>query len=172
MQITITSLLVPLSYLLARMLLPNIGAFFVSLLVAFSPHLMSISSYILSESLLSFLFLTAITCFVYGIKHSNKYLIIFSNIFFGLSYLTNEVTFFLPLVVSGYTCINILLAKKPNKNFNLLKIILLGLIIFSLFPFGWFLRNSLHVSPNSIQSSNRALGTLTHGTYSDFIYKK
>lgn len=36
MQITITSLLVPLSYLLARMILPNIGAFFVSLLVALS----------------------------------------------------------------------------------------------------------------------------------------
>ena len=110
-QIVITSLLVPLSYLLARMILPNIGAFFVSLLVAFSPHLMSISSYMLSESLLAFLFLTALTCFLYGIRNSNRYLIIFSNIIFGLSYLTNEVTFFIPFVVSGCACINMLRPK-------------------------------------------------------------
>ena len=171
MQIIITSLLVPLSYLLARILLPNLGALSVSFLVAFSPHLMSISSYLLSESLLSFLFLIALTCFLYGIKHSNKSLIISSYIFFGLSYLTNEVTFFMPFVVSGFTFIYMLRTKQPNNNFNSYKIILLGLVIFSLFPSGWLLRNSLHVSSNSITSNSRALNTLTHGTYPDFIYK-
>ena len=170
-QAIITSLLVPLSYLLARMLLPTIGAFFVSLLVAVSPHLMSISSYILSESLLSFLFLTAITSFLYGIRNSNGYMIIFSYIFFGLSYLTNEITFFIPFVVTGFSFLYILLTQQLRKNIKFVKIILLGLIIFSLFPIGWILRNSLHVPPNSFKSSTRALSTLTHGTYPDFIYK-
>jgi len=171
MQTALTSLLVPIAYLLARMLLPFWSALFVSLLVAFSPHLISISSYILTESLLSFLFLTALTCFLYGIRHSNNYLILLGYIFFGLSYLTNEVTFFIPFVVSGVTLVYFFYTKQPAKKFFPIKIILAGLIIFSLFPLGWTIRNSLNVPSNTIKASNRALNTITHGTYPDFIYK-
>jgi hypothetical protein len=170
-QAVLTSLLVPLSYTLARTVLPGIWSFVVCILVAFSPHLMSISSYLLTESLFSFLFLTAITCYIYGSKNSNKTLLIVSGIFFGLSYLTNEIVLFIPFILAGLTGIIHIAAKPRTKGFEPVKIVALSLIIFSLFPLGWSIRNSLYVTDFSKKGANRALNTLTHGTYPDFVYK-
>jgi ABC-type maltose transport system permease subunit len=49
--------------------------------------------------------------------------------------------------------------------------IVIFLICFSLFPLFWTLRNSINLPADAMKGSRRAISTLTHGTYPDFIHK-
>ena len=44
------------------------------------------------------------------------------------------------------------------------------MIVFSIFPFAWTLRNHIE-EPKNVKRPSRAISTLSHGAYPDFIYK-
>ena len=170
-QSLLSCLLVPLTYLLARLFLPRGWLLLTVLMVALSPHLIAMNSYLLTETLLSVAILAAFTCYVYACKQDSLGLFILAGLLFGFSYLTNEVVIFLPLLLALITCILFKKSTLAKDLFTVRRYLLIGLLVFFLFPTGWMLRNTLNVPASSMSGANRALATLSHGAYPDFIYK-
>ena len=163
------SLLPILTFLTALFFLPYGWAIIASILIAFNPHLISFTSYFLTETLFGFTALSSILFFQYSIKYNFTYLFVIAAIFCGYSYLINETFFFIP-----YFCTLIIYYKLNNKNINIKKVrhnLLIFIIIFSIFPAGWIVRNKISLTANTSKNSSRAIATMSHGSYPDFIYK-
>jgi len=168
-QAILSSLTVLLTFFLGICFLPRWGAVIAAFFVAFSPHLIAMTGYMLTETLFSFMLLSAIFCFQYAVKHRSGYLFVASGLFFGYSYLTNEGAVFIPFLFA-YSAIGYGSIVKLRQN-PLLPNILIFMLIFVLFPCGWTLRNHISLAPNAKRGSDRAIGTMSHGAYPDFIYK-
>lgn len=169
-QIILSVLLVPLTFYLGILFLPLWGATAAACLVAFSPHLISMTSYLLTETLFAFIFITAIICFYHAIKRQHVFLFIFAGFLFGYAYLTNETVLFIPFLLAIIVFFtNGFRSKKITEKQLLLKVSLF-LFVFSLFPGGWTLYN-INLPHDAPKGSSRAISTLSHGAYPDFIYK-
>jgi 4-amino-4-deoxy-L-arabinose transferase-like glycosyltransferase len=170
-QAALSALLVPLTFFSGIFFLPAAAAMVATIFVAFSPHLITITGCVLTETLTAFLLLTAMCCFQYAWPKKSISFFILSAFFFGCTYLTNETVLFLPLllvaisvVLSGSGRIRTFFGGISGK-------IAIFIIIFSFFPFGWALRNQIQVTSDAPKGMDRAIATLSHGTYPGFIYK-
>ncbi len=165
-QAVIGGFLSVLTYMAGILFLPFFGAITASVLVTFSPHLISMTSYCLTETLFSFTLLTSVLFFLYAIKKNHFVLFFISAVLCGCSYLVNETFLFLPYIcVFTFILIQkIYLHKKTSIN------CIVFIIIFSLFPCMWMVRNS-SLSSDAPQGNSRAIATMSHGSYPDFIYK-
>lgn len=168
-QIFLSTLLVPVTFFIGIRFLRLWGALIASFLVALSPHLVSMTSYVLTETLFSFLLVSSTISLYYSLKHTNLVLIIVSGLLFGASYLTNETALFIP-----YIFIIIMLVIKKYRvamiEQRLFTKVIIFLLIFSIFPAGWMIRN-INLPPNAPKGASRAIATMSHGAYPDFIYK-
>ncbi len=169
-QAILSALLVPLTFFTGIFFLPAYGALIAAMLVALSPHLIAITGCVLTESLFAFFLLGAICCFQYALTKKYTVLFITSAVLFGCAYLTNETSLFIP-----YLLLLILMGSKlsgPNKRLHngiLLKLTVFGLI-FSVAPIIWSVRNHLNVPSDAKKGSDRAIVTMSHGAYPNFIY--
>jgi len=167
-QALLSALLVPLTFFTGIYFLSSNWALSAGFLVTISPHLISISSYLLTETLFGFFLLLSFYLFVGGVKKVNNYRVVLSGLFCGFAFLTNETFLFIPYILSALIIIN-----KKTAHFLIPKIstktILYFLMVFTLFPSAWYIRNALN-TPEGVKN-NRALGTMAHGTYPNFIYK-
>jgi 4-amino-4-deoxy-L-arabinose transferase-like glycosyltransferase len=169
-QAVFSTLLVPMTFLLALRMLSIWAAFAAACFTAISPHLIAITSYALTETLFGFLLLWAVLTFCYGIEKKQIYRMLLSGILFGLTYLTNETALFLPIGV-GLAPVLLFYLHEKSVNKKLFLSIAAFWLAFSLFPVGWTLRNHLNLPADALKGSSRALATLSHGTYPDFVYK-
>ena len=156
-----------LTYMVGILFLPFSWAIVASVLVTFSPHLISMTSYCLTETLFSFTLLTSILFFIYSIKYNHSVLYIISGALCGCSYMVNETFLFLPYI---FVFTFILIQKKYLHKKTRINCIVF-IIIFSLFPCMWMVRNSTRLSSDAPQGKSRAIATMSHGSYPDFIYK-
>lgn len=169
-QVVLSTLLVPLTFFLGLRFLPPWGSLAAALLVALSPHLISMAGYVLTETLFAFLLLSAILSYYIALKRHRPILFILAGLLFGFAYLTNETALIIPLLLAAMTAVSPGLGKAQSKiNHPYLKLGVF-LIIFLLFPAVWASRNST-LPTTAARSSDRAIATLSHGTYPDFIYK-
>ncbi len=153
-----------ITYMAGILFLPFFWSMAAAVLVAFNPHLISMTSYCLTETLFGFTLSISILFFLYSLKYNKTVFFIISSILWGCSYLTNETVFFLPYLL-GLTFLFI--AKKNNqKKSNFIIFILL----FTLFPCMWMMRNKI-LPPDSPKGNSRAIATMSHGAYPGFIYK-
>ncbi len=168
MQALLSALTVPLAFFTGIYFVNSFLSLTAGFLISICPHLISISSYFLTETLFSFFLLLSCYLFITGMGKKNIHAIFFSALCFGFSFLINETTLFIPYILSGLITIN-----KNNRYFVSPTIprrfLVYFLIFFTIFPAGWYLRNTLNV-PETVKN-NRALSTITHGTYPGFIYK-
>lgn len=169
-QILISALMVFLTYALGVLFLPRWYAIIAAIFVAFSPHLISLTSNILSETLFSFMLLLSILTFVMALKRNKAFLFISSGLFFGYAYLTNETSLFIPFLFTIHVFLSKSFRKKMMSNRISLKLILF-IVIFALFPICWNVRNSVNVPADAPRSSQRAFQTISHGAYPGFIYQ-
>ena len=169
-QAILSSLLVILTFILGLKLLPRWGAMLASICVAFSPHLISIQGYILSETLFTFFLLLCITCFYEALKNQNISNYVAAALLFGMTYLINETVLFLPPLLVAITFL--IHRKRPGSERRQIKIqpFLVFLLVFSLFPC-WWLYRSFQLPDDVPKSGTRAITTLSHGAYPGFIYK-
>ena len=165
-QAVLSALLVPLTFLAGRFFLPFYGALIAAVMVCFSPHLITIAGCVLTETLFSFFLLASICCFHYTLKKKPAGLFIFSAILFGCTCLINETALLLPCLLFIF-----LFLSKHLAKYHILKKMVLFLMVFSIAPIGWSLRNHLNVPPESEKGMDRAIVTMSHGAYPDFIYK-
>jgi 4-amino-4-deoxy-L-arabinose transferase-like glycosyltransferase len=169
-QAVIGTGLVPLTFLLGRRFLPLHWAITSSALTAFSPHLVSMTSYLLTETLFSFILLSAILVFCIAIEKQNLFLFIFGGLAFGFAYSTNETALFLPPIFAGVIMLiphcnkSNIFSKKTVTHFFCF------LIVFSLFPIFWMWRSHNFV-PEESRGTKRAIATMSHGAYPGFVYQ-
>lgn len=170
-QVVFSSLMVLLIYYMGTLFIRSYYAFIAATLVALSPHLISISSYILTETFFSFFLLASVTCFVIALQKKRTVLFLSAALMFGYTYLLNETVLFIPFL---FVAISFLWFKTTLKRFKenkLLHKLIMFLFIFALFPGGWTIRNHITLSPDAPTGASRAISTLSHGAYPGFIYK-
>ena len=170
-QIFLATLIIPLTFILGRFFLSGTLSLLASLLVAICPHYTTMPSYMLSETLFSFLLVSAIILTLYGLKKQNLSIYILSGVCWGCAYLTNETVALLPFFAVTIAVWLIKKSPTPKGGFQDYKGIVAMLCIFTMFITGWWMRNTVSLKADSMTGSNRALNTLTHGSYPDFIYK-
>jgi hypothetical protein len=131
----------------------------------------SLTSYLLTETLFSFVLLTAILCFCLAWRHENSILFFLAGILFGYAYLTNETAFFIPWIFVSMVVFYYAFVAKENVQRSILKKVALFLLVFALFPGGWTLRNAVNLPHDAPKGTNRALANISHGAYPGFVYK-
>jgi 4-amino-4-deoxy-L-arabinose transferase-like glycosyltransferase len=170
-QSVISALLVCLTYLIGIRMLP-LGAVLVAcILVAFSPHLISMTSYLLTETLFSFVLMISLWLFYMALQKQTFISYTMAAVLFGLTYLTNQTVFFMPLLFALIIFLFSWYMPKKKRDQQLLLKLVVFLFIFLLFPTGWLLRNMIQLRSDSTTGYNRALITVSHGTYPGFFYK-
>ncbi|MCE5248808.1 glycosyltransferase family 39 protein [bacterium] len=171
-QTVLSALCVVLTFYLGMQFLPVWYAFAASVLVAFSPHLVSMTSYVLTETLFSFVLLAALTFFHLAFRKHPYVFFTLSGLLFGYGYLINPTIVFFPFVLMF-----IILAENgfnPGKILHgtVSRASLLFLVVYLLFPAGWQVRNIISLPENAPKGSSRAMTGLVAGTvYPDFTYK-
>lgn len=170
-QAVLGAAMVPLTYGLGCMLLPVWAAFAAACLVAFSPHLVSITSYLLTETLFGFVLLAGITCFYKALKQRRPLLYASAGSLLGYAYLTNESSLFVPFLFAG--AVLIYFRSRPDQLLkkSLYRGVGIFLLVFILFPIGWFLRNAIVLAPDAPRGGDRAVATMSHGAYPGFIFE-
>ncbi|MDM8547135.1 glycosyltransferase family 39 protein [Candidatus Venteria ishoeyi] len=162
-QAILGGLIALLTFLMGRLFLNKHLAFSAALLTVFSPHLISLGNYILTETLFSFTLMLSLYLFMLWIKYKNHYLSIITGLSFGLAYLVNPVIFFAPLFLA------ILFYYSFIKTDYNKKIILVMLMSFLVIVLSWSLRNHLNVDSSGESSSGRVLANLVVGAHHDFF---
>lgn len=166
-QALLGGLIPVMTYMTGILFLPFIWSMGAALLIAFNPHLISMTSYCLTETLFSFTLSASILLFLYSVRYNKRYLFVISATMWGFSYLVNETALFLPYILAGT-----LLYMTNMFDFKKIKTdIIIFIIIFSLFPAMWMLRNATQLSADAPRGNRRAIATMSHGAYPDFIYK-
>jgi hypothetical protein len=170
-QVLIGSLMVPLTFFISICIMPAFWALAAATLVCFSPHLISMTSYLLTETLFGFTFLAAVSILLLAIIRRNAVLFALAGCSFGVAYLVNETVMLLPFLLS----ILLWISFKGLLKFNILKSshskIAVFTLVFVCFPLGWSIRNHINILEDSNRGSQRALSTLSHGAYPGFIYE-
>jgi len=168
-QVFLSSLIPLITLFLALRLLKPLWAVLVSVLVVLSPHLVSMCGYMLTETLFSFLIILSLWFFVEAQHRKNVLLFILSSVFWGLAYLTNETALFIPFslaLISGF-----LIWKRGASETFKPHWLIVFVLVFAIFPVSWATRNYMVVLEDSPQASSRALTTITHGSYIDFMHE-
>ncbi len=170
-QVLIGSTIILLTYLLAARCLPGWGALTAAGLVAICPHLVAMSGYILSETLFSFVLLSAILCYIVALERNRYVFFATAGGLFGYAFLTNETVLILPLILALITLVNYQKSIGSTVSRNLVLKLVLFLSVFLLFPLSWNLRNIMVIPSDAPRAADRAIQTLSHGAYPGFIHK-
>ena len=170
-QAVLSALLAPLTLLTGMLLLPLPAALAAALLTALSPHLITTTPCVLSETLFAFSLLAAVCTYLYAHVRGSTLLLIFSAALFGFAYLANEIALFIPFLFPAIAVGCRRFQRRPVAGSRSNQKIALFLVVFALFPAGWMLRNAAVLPPEAERGSARAVTTLSHGAYPGFVYK-
>ena len=173
-QVALGSATILLSYLLAGLIMPGYWPLLPAALVTFSPHLISLGSYMLTETLLGFLVILSLYLLARALVMKEKsYFWGLSGLSFGAAYMVNPVTVVVPL--------SLVLALGSGRFFSKLhtvtglkssgKPIALLLIPPLLVALAWSVRGHVSVPAGSHDSSDRLLANLSVGLYADYYVK-
>jgi 4-amino-4-deoxy-L-arabinose transferase-like glycosyltransferase len=170
-QAVIGALLAPLAFYVGIHFLPVGVALTAALLVALSPHLITTASCALTETLFSFLLLSAIAVLYYAIGRTPRTLYYFlAALFFGLAYLTNETVLFIPVLIVVFWLIHLRIRKHEILTNIYFKYMMVFIAVFCCFPLIWSLRGFINVPVDAPRGSDRAIVTMSHGAYPGFTY--
>jgi hypothetical protein len=164
------ALMAPLAWALGRRFLPPWGAWTLALLTAVSPHLVAMCGNILTETLFGPFLLLSVVLAQEALAASRPRRVFtlwtLAGVSSGMAWLLNETALLLP------PALVLLCALWPApRETRRLAALFLFLTVFSLFPAGWMLRNSLSVPPGAPTGAGRAISTMSHGAYPGFVYK-
>ena len=133
-------------------------------LVALSPHLISLNSYILSETLFCFLLVVAMLFFSRVVSGNTSSAVVFgSGVLLGLATLTRPSIEYFPFVAAGF----LLMALENEKNRIRTALLFLSGFVVAFAP--WIIRNL--VTLGSPGDNTLVINFLHHGAYPDFTYE-
>ena len=162
-QVLVSMLTLLASFYLFRIMLGNfywaIGA---ALLTAFSPHLIAMNSYVLTETLFSFLIIVFLLCMILALKKQHVAWLFLPGLILGLACLVRPVVQYFPLFL-----LILFLAKAGwKRGTQQFLFLLLGFLL----AFGpWVARNI--VTLDKFSDDRLTINFLHHGMYPDFTYE-
>ena len=155
-----------LTYKIASSAFPLFASFLIALFASISPHLINSNIYILTESLFTFLLVSAIWLSMLFLKNiDRKRLLFLIGIIIGLGTLTRPSLqyFIIPLMLFFiYKQKQSTLKQKKNT-------ILLMLFGFAIVVSPWHVRN--YISTGELSNDTLIINGLHHGMYPDFKFK-
>jgi len=163
MQSLLGTLMIPLTFLLGRALLPAAWALLPASLVAISPQLIIAGTFVLSETLFSFLLLAALVALVLQYRKPESWAhAIASGALLGMAALTRPtLQYFLPCVLL------VLIPMLPKElRWRQGTSLCAG---FAIIFVPWLLRNQWTLG--MVSDPTLAISTILHGHYPDFMYR-
>lgn len=153
---------------LGALFLPLWGATIASILTVFSPHLVSLGGYLLTETLFTFFLIVSIFIFCFAHYKNNHFLYALSGLVFGVTYLVNPVIFFAPLLVAF---IGLIVARRDIAlhTHKIKKSLFLFLFCFMTVAGVWLIRGYVNVSGEEASSYDNALVNFIIGSHDDFF---
>ena len=171
LQAVLGALMVPLTFGLGTRFLPRWAALVAASGVALSPHLVTLSGYVLTETLFGLLALAATLTFVLALERNSALRIAAAGALFGLAYLTNATVLFVP-VMFAVAAVCAQGERVGGRGWNhRLRRGALFLAAFCVLPAAWSVRNALSVSEEMRTGSDRAFATMTHGIYPGWVHE-
>ena len=89
------------------------------ILVVFFPHLVSMSGYLLSETLFSVVLLAAVALYYHGLRKSSIMLLLLSALIFGYAHMTTPTMVFVPVILGVLVPVS---AKIKTGGFTRIKV--------------------------------------------------
>lgn len=169
LQAIIGTLTVILTYLLAKNFMSNTLSLVAAVLVGMSPHLVTMSGYLLTETLTCFLVVAALLFYNLASQRGSLFLFALAGLLFGWGYMTNETLLFLPFILGGISVLKSV--SPPVLNRKYLVPVALFLSVFCIFPSVWIIRSFLTVPKDAMTGYNRAVQTMSHGAYPGFVHE-
>lgn len=163
MQAVLGIAMIPLVFFLSRGVLPGAWPLLPAFFVAISPQLVVAGTYVLSETLFTFLFLLALLAIKKQFRNPEKWgIAIASGALLAAASLTRPtLQYVLPVIIG---CIFFML--PPASRIKQACALALGfLLIFA----PWLMRNYLTLGV--LSDSTLTISTLLHGHYPDFMYQ-
>ncbi|MBU1055273.1 MAG: glycosyltransferase family 39 protein [Proteobacteria bacterium] len=160
-QVFLGTVSVFLAYVIFRYFLSEIPSFIATLLTAISPHLISMNTYLLTETLFTFLMMFSLWLLIETYSRNKIIFALIAGIVFASAALTRPTLQYYIIFVVGliiYQC----------KLKNALRLILPLILGFSILIAPWFLYNLSVIG--KISDSTLAKNTVYHGIYPDFVY--
>lgn len=167
LQALLGAALVPLTWLLGRQLLPPAAALGAAALVALSPHLVSMTGYVLTETLSGLLLLAALAAFARALRRQEASAFAAAGLLAGCGALTNQTAALLPLAWAAVA----LRGSASAARRRLVRGLAAFLVASALLPSLWALRDALSLSEGARRPAHRALATLTHGSYPGWVHR-
>ena len=158
------ALIAPMIFYICLQIMPirfSVGA---SLITAFSPHLISIGGYILTETLFTFLIVSSFVFTIIGSKNQSLLSGAISGLLMGLACLTNPVILFFPFIVAGF----VYKKDTAQNRHRFFSISTSYLFLFIIVIGCWETRNFISVQHSSQSATNRAVINLMNGLYPDY----
>lgn len=164
-QVGLGAAMVPLTFALAALFLPFWAALAAAALVALSPHLVTSTGYILTETLFGTTTLLGLLLFCRGVMGGRRAPLAAAGLVFGFGFLINEASLFLPVLL--LVALALRRAGGPTASTPWLPFVL----VFCTVAGGWLYRNHTAVPEGAPTSQARALATLSHGTYPGWVHR-
>ncbi|MEZ5963434.1 MAG: glycosyltransferase family 39 protein [Planctomycetota bacterium] len=167
-QAVLDTLTVLFAFWLARRVLPFAGALVAAALTALSPHLVANTGYLLTETQTTATLTAALVGLAgFGGGRSGVARALATGAAFSLAVLTNEALAPVPWLLAALVYLR---ADKPRCP-ALRTQCLAMLAVCAVAQGGWALRNAVSVAGDAPRGASRALQTISHGTYPDFVYR-
>ena len=167
-QALLGSLLTIMSYMLARFCFSRPPAFIVGCLTGISPHLVSMDNYLLSESLFTFVTMTATLVLMVSWKKKNKLLAVLAGEIFGFSTLIRPVA----LLLGPFLALIYIMDKQELKFTNvriMVKLFFCFILGISIIYGPFFFRNKISLGKTS--DIGGLLGNIVLGSYVNLTHK-
>ena len=161
-QVLLSTLTLVSLIFLCRRFLPFWGVAVTLGLAAFSPQLVVLPVYILTETLLGFLLVTAAWLTLAAFQDFSRRIGLAAGLVWGLAYLVNETMLLGPMFVLAA----LLFRRRRSVRWGPAAALVL---VFAVFPVLWITRNA--ISTDGELGASRAIATMSHGAYPGFVYE-
>ncbi len=151
------------TFIMGTIFLPYWAAFTAGLLTALSPHLVAAGSYLLTETLFTFLLAAGLTVLFISLKHSKMSLVFISSVLLGLANLVRPALLLFPIPILFL----MLFIWKSKKRHAAALLMAAGFIIVWL---PWSIWSKTAVAPDTGKVSLVA-SVFALGIYPDLIHK-
>ena len=168
-QAVIGALMVPVTFLLGRAFLSRWAALAAAGLVALSPHLVSMCSYVLTETLYGLVLLVSFVVLIISVRKRSVPILGGAGICFGGAYLVNQTAGMLPFLFAAALILYRRITSEPQR-LPPTRGVVLFLLVFCMFPAAWMARDRTVLPPEANRGWQRLLRTASHGTYPGFVH--
>jgi hypothetical protein len=131
----------------------------------------TLGGYLLTEVLFGVSLLAFALAFLTAIERRSFAWAAAAGLLAGWTYLVNEVAL---VLVLGLTALHAALAWRRTsgaERARLLRCMTIVTLLFAAFPVGWSVREAVSVGDPALRGSARAVQTMSHGAYPDFIHR-